>query len=90
MTSCSAPEGTIRSPSKRKQFDFPIALGVAAFSLLSALAHLWIVGPGFKGYSEDLRNQRNIARWIEYSISSTLMIVLISLINPGVLATSSL
>ena len=62
-------------------FDFPIALGVAAFSLLSALAHLWIVGPGFKGYSEDLRNQRNIARWIEYAISSTLMIVLISLIN---------
>ncbi len=62
-------------------FDFPIALGVAAFSLLSALAHLWIVGPGFKGYSEDLRNQRNIARWIEYSISSTLMIVIISLVN---------
>lgn len=62
-------------------FDFPIALGVAAFSLLSALAHLWIAGPGFKGYSEDLRNQRNIARWIEYAISSTLMIVLISLIN---------
>lgn len=62
-------------------FDFPIALGVAAFSLLSALAHLWLVGPGFKGYQDDLRNQRNIARWIEYSISSTLMIVLISLVN---------
>ena len=62
-------------------FDFPIAIGVAAFSLLSALAHFWIVGPGFKGYEKDLSNQRNIARWIEYSISSTLMIVLISLIN---------
>lgn len=62
-------------------FDFPVALGVAAFSLLSALAHFWIVGPGFKNYGNDLRNQRNIARWIEYSISSTLMIVLISLIN---------
>jgi hypothetical protein len=65
-------------------FDFPIALGVAAFSLLSALAHLWIVGPGFKGYSEDLRNQRNIARWIEYSISSTLMIVLIAIAGVNV------
>ena len=62
-------------------FDFPVALGVAAFSLLSALAHFWIVGPGFNNYGNDLRNQRNIARWIEYSISSTLMIVLISLIN---------
>ncbi|MEY3331312.1 MAG: hypothetical protein RL202_578, partial [Actinomycetota bacterium] len=45
------------------------------------VAHFWIVGPGFKGYSTDLSNKRNIARWIEYSISSTLMIVLISLIN---------
>nr|QOV08887.1 Heliorhodopsin [uncultured Actinomycetes bacterium]QOV09083.1 Heliorhodopsin [uncultured Actinomycetes bacterium] len=62
-------------------FDFPIAIGVAIFSLLSALAHFWIVGPGFDRYSNDLRNKRNIARWIEYAISSTLMIVLISLIN---------
>ena len=62
-------------------FDFPIALGVALFSLLSAAAHLWIVGPGFKGYANDLSNKRNIARWVEYAISSTLMIILISLIN---------
>ena len=62
-------------------FDFPIAIGVAIFSLLSALAHFWIVGPGFKSYANDLSNKRNIARWIEYSISSTLMIILISLIN---------
>ena len=62
-------------------FNFPIALGVALFSLLSALAHFWIVGPGFKHYVDDLSNMRNIARWIEYSISSTLMIILISMIN---------
>lgn len=62
-------------------FDFPIAVGVAIFSLLSAFAHLYIVGPGFKKYANDLANKRNIARWIEYAISSTLMIVLISLIN---------
>lgn len=62
-------------------FEFPIAIGVAIFSLLSALAHFWIVGPGLKGYANDLANKRNIARWIEYSISSTLMIILISIIN---------
>lgn len=62
-------------------FNLPIALGVALFSLLSAFAHFWIVGPGFKKYSNDLSNMRNIARWIEYSISSTLMIILISMIN---------
>ena len=62
-------------------FNLPIALGVALFSLLSAIAHFWIVGPGFKKYANDLSNMRNIARWIEYSISSTLMIILISMIN---------
>jgi hypothetical protein len=62
-------------------FEFPIAIGVAIFSLLSALAHFWIVGPGFSRYANNLANKRNIARWIEYAISSTLMIVLISLIN---------
>jgi hypothetical protein len=62
-------------------FNLPIAFGVALFSLLSALAHFWIVGPGFKRYANDLSNMRNIARWIEYSISSTLMIILISMIN---------
>ena len=62
-------------------FDFPIAIGVALFSLLSAFAHFWIVGPGFKIYSNDLSNMRNIARWLEYSFSSTIMIVLITLIN---------
>jgi len=62
-------------------FEFPIAIGVAIFSLLSALAHFWIVGPGFTRYSNNLANKQNIARWVEYAISSTLMIVLISLIN---------
>ncbi len=62
-------------------FDLPIAPGVALFSLLSAIAHFWIVGPGFKRYTNDLSNMRNIARWVEYSISSTLMIILISMIN---------
>ena len=62
-------------------FDLPIALGVALFSFLSAIAHFWIVGPGFKRYANDLSNMRNIARWVEYSISSTLMIILISMIN---------
>ena len=62
-------------------FDFRIGLGVAIFSLLSAAAHFWIVGPGFARYSTGLANKRNIARWVEYSISSTLMIILISLLN---------
>ena len=62
-------------------FNFPMALGVASFSLLSALAHFYVSGPGFSKYIDGLRNKRNYYRWIEYALSSTLMIVLISLLN---------
>lgn len=62
-------------------FDFPVAIGVASFSILSAIAHFHVSGPGFTKYIEGLRNKRNYFRWIEYSISSTLMIILISLLN---------
>jgi len=61
--------------------DFPMAIGVAIFSLLGAAAHFWIVGPGNKRYAADLARKQNITRWVEYAISSTVMIVLISLIN---------
>lgn len=62
-------------------FSLPYGLSVAAFSLLSAIAHFWVSGPGFANYSNDLANKRNIARWVEYSISSTLMIILIAIVN---------
>ena len=62
-------------------FNLPIAYGVAIFSLLSALAHLWIVGPGFSKYAFNLSKKQNFMRWIEYALSSTLMIILISMIN---------
>ena len=29
-------------------FNFPMAIGVASFSILSALAHFYVSGPGFK------------------------------------------
>ena len=61
--------------------DVPVALLVGLFSLLSAIAHFWIVGPGFARYATDLAHKRNFARWVEYSISSTIMIVLISMLN---------
>ena len=61
--------------------DVRMATFVALFSLLSAIAHFWIAGPGFSRYANDLSHKRNIARWVEYAISSTLMIVLISLLN---------
>ena len=48
---------------------------------LSALALLLIASPGVFGwYKRNLAERRNYGRWIEYSITSSLMIVLITMI----------
>lgn len=51
---------------------------VAAFLLLSALAHVVVTTVWWSGYRADLAGRRNRARWVEYSISASLMIVLIA------------
>ncbi len=60
----------------------PIGLATAGFLFLSALFHLLIASPvGFPRYAEELRAGRNRFRWVEYSLSATLMIVLIALVT---------
>jgi hypothetical protein len=65
-------------------FDIRIAWGVAAFVFLSALAHWLIASPGIFGwYVNNLKRDRNYARWIEYALSSSVMVVLIAML-PGI------
>ena len=59
-------------------FDIPTGAVVAAFLLLSALAHALVCTAWWQRYLEDLARHRNVARWVEYSLSSSLMIVLIA------------
>ena len=60
-------------------FDTPIGLTVAIFLGLSAIAHFIVASPKFfPRYSAGLAAQRNYFRWVEYSISSSVMIVLIA------------
>jgi hypothetical protein len=60
-------------------FDIRVGWGVAAFLALSALAHLVVASPTFfPRYVAGLRRHRNIFRWVEYSISASIMIVLIA------------
>jgi len=60
----------------------PLGPAVAAFLLLSSVFHLIVViGPGARGYHNELRAHRNRFRWVEYSLSSSLMIVLIAMIT---------
>ena len=63
-------------------FDFPLGWGVFAFMAISAAALFIIAAPGvFDWYKGNLLRNRNYGRWIEYSISSSLMIVLIAMIT---------
>ncbi len=62
-------------------FEIGVAQGVAAFLLLSALAHLLIAGPLYRSYVRGLERHRNVYRWIEYSLSASVMIVLIAMLT---------
>jgi hypothetical protein len=75
------PQGPPGTPLTERVvlFDNPVAWGVAGFLALSALAHLVVAAPPFyPRYVAGLRRHRNIFRWVEYSVSSSLMIVLIA------------
>ena len=61
--------------------DAPIGLTVAIFLGISALFHFVVASPKFFGrYSVGIEKQRNYFRWVEYSVSSSVMVVLIALI----------
>lgn len=71
-------------------FEIPLGLGVALFVFFSAAAHFTLVMPGvFDWYVKNLKRDRNYARWIEYSFSSSLMVVLIAML-PGIFDISAL
>jgi len=59
-------------------FDVPIGWAVAVFLLLAALDHLLTGTVARNTYERDLRRGINRFRWVEYSASATLMVILIS------------
>ena len=63
-------------------FDINLGAGIVAFLGLSAFFHFLISTPWFfPRYSEGLRQNRNNFRWVEYSLSSSIMIWLICQLN---------
>jgi hypothetical protein len=60
-------------------FAINVGAGVVAFLALSALFHFLIASPLFFGrYSSGLKANHNYFRWVEYSLSSSIMIWLIA------------
>lgn len=60
-------------------WDVPIPLAIAAFLILSSLFHAIVASPPFFGrYRAGLAQGHNYFRWVEYSLSASLMIVIIA------------
>ncbi len=68
-------------PATRTIFNVNFAWLVASFLFMSALAHLIIITKYRKKYVQDLKKGINRARWIEYSISASTMMVAIALLS---------
>jgi hypothetical protein len=61
-------------------YNLNFGLGVALFLLLSAAAHFGLATFGYKWYVANLKKGMNPARFYEYALSSSLMIVLIGML----------
>jgi hypothetical protein len=70
------PPGT-RVPNAEPLFDVRIGFAIGLFLALAAIDHLVTATVGRTTYEEDLRRGINRFRWVEYSISATIMILLI-------------
>ena len=63
-------------------FDLRIDVAVAIFLLLAAIDHLAVASPPVRGwYDQNVTRGVNPARWWEYSISASLMVVLIAMLT---------
>jgi hypothetical protein len=75
----SIPEGPPGStaPAPQALLDVPIGWAVAAFLALAALDHLLTATVSRATYERDLSRGINRFRWVEYSVSATVMVILI-------------
>ena len=56
----------------------PMSLWIVLFFALSALAHFTVAGWRWPQYQRRLANQQNPYRWLEYALSSSVMILAIA------------
>ena len=75
----TGPPGSPLPAEAVKLFDINLGAGVVAFLAMSAFFHFLISSPWFFGrYSNGLKQNHNYFRWVEYSLSSSVMIWLIA------------
>ena len=67
-------------PDPQVVYDLRFGPAIAAFLLISAVAHFSLATFGYKWYVAHLKKGMNPARFYEYALSSSLMIVLIGML----------
>jgi hypothetical protein len=67
-------------PTSKELFNLSLPALIVAFFFMSALAHLFIATVYNKTYNSNLAKGMNKARWIEYALSASTMMVAISLL----------
>jgi hypothetical protein len=67
-------------PDPKLVYELPFGVAVAVFLLLSAVAHFSLATFGYTWYAKNLVKGMNPARFYEYALSSSLMIVLIGML----------
>ncbi|MCJ7639185.1 MAG: heliorhodopsin HeR [Euryarchaeota archaeon] len=69
-------------PVENTIYQLRVGLLVALFLLISTLDHLLVALPGVnRWYVENLKKHVNYARWYDYALSSSIMIVAIAMLS---------
>ncbi len=67
-------------PASKTLFNISLPILIASFLVISSLAHLSIATFYNKKYEENLKKGINKARWFEYSVSASIMMVAIAML----------
>jgi hypothetical protein len=72
----------VLAPVENTIYELRVGLLVALFLLISTLDHLLMASPGVnRWYVKNLKNHINYARWYDYALSSSVMIVAIAMLS---------
>jgi hypothetical protein len=68
-------------PDPKLLYELRFGPAVAVFLLISAVAHFYLATIGYDRYVRNLKKGMNPTRFVEYALSSSLMIVLIGMLS---------
>ena len=76
---------SLATPTKRESYEFPFAFYVLylviAFSVITSLFHLSLATCCYRFYTSELQQKRQPLRWLEYSITASIMMLIVQQLN---------